>query len=164
MKFSLTKLKEAFGKPEPINTVQDDNFTDNLIKSIEQKPFAISNENVCFATANELAGYYYLQTIIVGKFKIKTFDGAQLTVRGTDFEMTLESDMLELESELYAIPKSYTTRIDFMLNEKDLSKINRSQIQTLVLSAKKQKVEFSIIQEVEEKIEEEIAPKKEETN
>lgn len=149
MKFSLSKLKRAFGKSEANINPQEDNYVDDLIKSIEQKPFAISEENVCYASANELAGYYYLQTIIVGKFKIKTFEGAQLTILGTDFELNLESDMMELESELYNIPKSYMTRIDFMLNETDLPKIGRAQIQKLVLSAKKQKVEFTVIQSEE---------------
>ena len=148
MKFSLSKLKNAFGKSESNNNDQLINYTDELIKSLELKPFAISQENVCYASANELAGYYYLQTIIVGKFKIKTFEGAQLSVLGNDVDLKLESDMLELKSDLFTIPNSYLTRIDFMLNKKDLSKINRSQIQTLILSAKKQKVEFSIIQEV----------------
>ena len=148
MKFSLSKLKNAFGKSESSNNDQLINYTDELIKSLELKPFAISQENVCYASANELAGYYYLQTIIVGKFKIKTFEGAQLAVLGNDVDLKLESDMLELKSDLFTIPNSYLTRIDFMLNKKDLSKINRSQIQTLILSAKKQKVEFSIIQEV----------------
>lgn len=148
MKFSLSKLKNAFGKSESNNNDQLINYTDELIKSLELKPFAISQENVCYASANELAGYYYLQTIIVGKFKIKTFEGAQLAVLGNDVDLKLESDMLELKSDLFTIPNSYLTRIDFMLNKKDLSKINRSQIQTLILSAKKQKVEFSIIQEV----------------
>ena len=150
MKFSLSKLKMAFGKQESQDNPEDNTYINDIIKSIEQKPFAISNDNVCYASANELAGYYYLQTVIVGKFKVKTFDGAQLKVLGSDIELNLESDMMELESELSNVPKSYMTRIDFMLNKKDLPKIARAQLHTLILSAKKQKIEFSIIQ-MEEK-------------
>ena len=153
MKFSLSKLKKAFETSQSKASPQEQNFTDELIKSIEQKPFAISNDNVCYASANELAGYYYLQTVIVGKFRIKTFEGAQLKVMGTDVELNLESDMRELESELYNIPKSYMTRMDFILNENDLPKIDRSKIHRLILTAKKQNLELSIIpsEEVEEK-------------
>ena len=152
MKFSLSKLKKAFVTSQSKANPQEQNFTDDLIKSIEQKPFAISNDNVCYASANELAGYYYLQTVIVGKFRIKTFEGAQLKVLGTDFELNLESDMRELESELYNVPKSYMTRMDFILNENDLPNMVRSKIHTLILTAKKQNLEFSVIpsEEVEE--------------
>jgi len=101
---------------------------------------------VCYVATNELAGYYFLQTIIVGKFKIKTFNGAQLTIKGNDFNLNLESDMMELVSEHYAVPNSFITRIDFIMNKKDLSKIDRSRIHSLLLSAKKQNEEFSIIQ------------------
>ena len=71
---------------------------------------------------------------------------------GADVELNLESDMMELESELYNVPKSYMTRMDFILNENDLPNMVRSKIQTLILTAKKQNLEFSVIpsEEVEE--------------
>lgn len=146
MKFSLTKLKSAFGKSKINEVQQDDTYISDIIKSIEQKPFAISIANVCYVSANELAGYYFLQTIIVGKFKIKTFKGAQLKINGRNFELELESDMMELESEHSKVTNSYVTRIDFVLNEKDLPKINKSSVNSLILSENKQSVEFSIIQ------------------
>ena len=150
MKFSFSKLKKAFGKSDSNEDTQEDTYTIELIKSIEQKPFAISRDNICFASANELAGYYYLQTVVVGKFKIKTFDGAQLKVLGTNFELKLDSDMMELESEPFHVPKSYMTRMDFILDESDLPKISRSQINAFVFTVKKQRVEFSTIQINEE--------------
>jgi len=151
MKFSLSKLKTVFGNQNTKDKNNLDNYIEKIIKTIEQKPFASSNENVCYVATNELAGYYFLQTIIVGKFKIKTFNGAQLTVKGDDFQLELESDMKELVSDHYAIPKSYLTRIDFIMNKKDVPKINTSRIQSLLLSAKKQSIEFSIIQTIDEK-------------
>lgn len=147
MKFSLSKFKKSFAKPDTNENMQEDTYINDIIKSIEQKPFAVSNENVCYASINELAGYYFLQTMIVGKFKIKTFDGAQLKVLGSDVEMNLESDMMELESELTNVSKSYVTRMDFTINENEIPKLDRSQVHTLKLSAKKQNLEFSVIQE-----------------
>lgn len=146
MKFSLSKLKTAFGNQNSKDKTHLDDYIETIIKTIEQKPFASSNQNVCYVATNELAGYYFLQTIIVGKFKIKTFNGAQLTIKGNDFNLNLESDMMELVSEHYAVPNSFITRIDFIMNKKDLSKIDRSRIHSLLLSAKKQNEEFSIIQ------------------
>jgi hypothetical protein len=150
MKFSLSKLKTAFGNQNSKDKKQLDNFIEEIIKTIEQKPFASSDQNVCYVAANELAGYYFLQTIIVGKFKIKTFNGAQLTVKGDGFQLELESDMKELVSDLYAVPKSYVTRIDFILNKKDLPKIDKSRIHSLILSAKKQSIAFSLTQTIDE--------------
>jgi len=68
MKFSLSKLKTVFGNQNTKDKKNLDNFIEKIIKTIEQKPFASSNENVCYVATNELAGYYFLQTIIVGIF------------------------------------------------------------------------------------------------
>jgi hypothetical protein len=149
MKFSLSKLKSAIGNKNSKDKNNLDNFIEEIIKTIEQKPFASSDQNVCYLAANELAGYYFLQTIIVGKFKIKTFNGAQLAVKGKDFQLKLESDMMELVSDLYAVPNSYLTRIDFIMNKKDLPKIDKSRIHSLLLTSKKQSVEFSTIQTID---------------
>ena len=151
MKFSLSKLKTAFGNQQSKDKKHLDNFIEEIIKTTEQKPFASSDQNVCYVATNELAGYYFLQTIIVGKFKIKTFNGAQLTVNGDDVQLDLESDMKELVSDHYALPNSYVTRIDFMMNKTDVPKIEKSRIHSLVLSAKKEKVEFSVIQTIDQK-------------
>ena len=150
MKFSLSKLKTAFGNQNSKDKTNLDNFIEEITKTIEQKPFASSDQNVCYLATNELAGYYFLQTIIVGKFKIKTFNGAQLTVKGEGFKLELESDMKELVSDLYAVPKSYVTRIDFIMNKKDVPKIDKSKIHSLLLTAKKQNIEFSILQTTDE--------------
>ena len=151
MKFSLSKLKTAFGNQNAKDKKHLDNFIEEIIKTTEQKPFASSDQNVCYVATNELAGYYFLQTIIVGKFKIKTFNGAQLTVKGDGFQLQLESDMKELVSDHYAVPNSYVTRIDFIMNKKDLPKIDKSRIHSLILSAKKESIEFSVIQSNDEK-------------
>ena len=151
MKFSLSKLKTAFGNQNSKDKKHLDNFIEVILKTIEQKPFASSDQNVCYVATNELAGYYFLQTIIVGKFKIKTFNGAQLTVKGDDVQLQLESDMKELVSDHYAVPNSYVTRIDFIMNKKDLPKIDKSRIHSLILSTKKQSIEFSVIQSNDEK-------------
>jgi len=150
MKFSLAKLKAALGNQRAMEKEIVDTYTEDIINSIEKQPFAISNYNVCYAATNELAGYYFLQTIIVGKFKVKTFKGAQLTINGHDFELELESDMMEFQSELSNFPDRYITQIDFVLDKNDLPKMDRSHIKSLILSAKKQKVEFSITQLNEE--------------
>lgn len=150
MKFSLAKLKAAFGNQRTSEKDIVDTYTEDIINSIEQHPFAISDHNVCYASTSELADYHFLQTIIVGKFKVKTFKGAQLAITGHDFELELESDMMELQSERSDISDRYITQIDFVLDKIDLPKMDRSHIKSLVLSAKKQNVEFSIIQLNEE--------------
>ncbi len=55
MKFSITKLKAAFGNIRAMEKLHVDTLTEDIISSIENKPFAISDKNVMYATLSEFA-------------------------------------------------------------------------------------------------------------
>ena len=124
-----------------------DNHTDDIINSLKDEAFAISKENVMFTTVKELGGFYYLTTIIIGAFKIKTNKGAILAIRGTNFELELKTDMDEFESEYSNVSNRNITRIDFQIEEEDVSKIDKSQIGTLQLTAKKHQLNFATVKD-----------------
>ena len=124
-----------------------DNNTEDIINSIEDKAFAISQQNVMYASIKELGGYYYFLTIIVGTFKIKTFKGAKLSISGTNFELELKTDMDEFESEYSNVSNRNITRIDFQIEEEDVSKIDKSQIGTLQITAKKHQINFTTVKD-----------------
>ena len=144
MSFSLDKIRAAFGNPRAIEPTRDDNHTEAIINSIQDKHFAVSKENVMYAAINELGGYFYLKTIIVGTFKIKTMKGATLSIKSKDFDLELITDMDEFVSDHSNVSNRYITRIDFQVNEDDVPKINPSILNSLLLKAKKHSIEFKI--------------------
>ena len=146
MKSAITKLKAAFGNNKIVDEQLNSTYTEAIINDVEGVPFALSDTNVMYAGMSELAGYHYFKTIIIGTFKIKTFKGAKLILNGDDFKLELKSDMLELLSESSAVPNRNVTAIDFEIDENDLPKIVRAEIQSLQLSAKKEKVVFNMIE------------------
>jgi len=146
MKFSINRLKAAFSTNKPIDQPHTDTYTDAIIKDVEGIPFALSDTNVMYAGMSELAGYHYFKTIIIGTFKIKTFKGAKLIINGADFKLELNSDMLELNSESTPVATRYITTIDFEIEHDDISKISRKTIESLEVIAKKNHVQFSILE------------------
>lgn len=142
MKFSLNNLRTAFNKNHENDESQDSTYLEKIMAPIEDKPFAISNKNIMFAGMNELAGYYYFRVVIVGKFKIKTFKGAEIIINCKNFEMTLKSNMDELKSDFGEVPNSFITPIDFDIEKKQIEKLNKSKIQNLRVISKKQDVTF----------------------
>lgn len=147
MKFSLNSIKAAFNKKQVSNESLDAVFLEKIMAPIEDKPFATSNKNIMFAGINELAGYYYFKVIIVGKLKIKTFKGIEITINCKDFEMTLTSNMDELKSDFGEVPGSFITAIDFDIEKKQIEKINKSKIQSLRIISKKQDVLFKTVED-----------------
>jgi len=142
----ITKLKAVFGNSRATKKHHVYDHTEAIINDIENDPFAVSETNVLYAGLNELGGYYFFQTVIVGSFHIKTIKGAQLKIVGHNFEMVLDSDMLELESEHSNVPKRSISKIDFQIEEADATKIDRSTIKQLVLTCKNHEIVFSIFE------------------
>ena len=146
----ITKLKAAFGNPRAMEKLHVDDHTEAIINDIENEPFAISDNNVLYAGLNELGGYYFFQTVIVGNFHIKTLKGAKLKVIGNNFEFLLDSDMIELESDHSNVSNRSISKIDFQIEEADALKMERSNLKQLILSCKKESITFSIYELSEE--------------
>ena len=146
MKFSFNKVLTAFGNKRIMERTHVDNYTQDIINSIKDKPFAISKENVMYAAVKELGGFYYFKTIIVGSFKIKTMKGATLLVSHNDFEYELKTDMDEFESDYSNISNRFITRIDFQIEEKEATILEEKNIDSLTLKAKRHVIFFNELQ------------------
>jgi len=145
MKFKLNKILVPFGNTRSLEPTHDDNYIKDIIKSIDEEAFAVSEQNVLFAKVSELGGYYYVITIVVGRFKIKTKNGGNLSIEGKKFNLILNSDMDEFESNHSNVSNSFITRIDFQIEKEDVSKFDKKSITSLKLSAKKQEVIFTTL-------------------
>jgi hypothetical protein len=146
----FSKMKSSFGTQKESSSEIKTSNVETIINEVENEPFAVSESNVMYAGLGEIAGYHLMQSVIVGTFRIKTFKGAKLKIKGTDFELNLNSDMLEFESELSNDSNKIITKIDFEIDEQDLPKIAKSKIESLELSAKKERVKFHIVNIVKE--------------
>lgn len=144
MNFSIDKILAAFGNPRALERTHKDNYTEDIINSIEEKPFAVSKQNVMYAGLKELAGYYYFKTIIVGSFKVKTFKGAALKIELEDEVLDLKSDMLELESDFSNVSNRYISSIDFEIEKDEVTRLSKSNVKSLQLLSKKQDVRFTL--------------------
>ena len=114
-----------------------------IINDVENKPFAVSQHNVLFAGLNELGGYYFFQTVIVGQLSVKSKTGATLTFSGDDnFKLELNSDMPEFESESSNIKGRYITKIDFQIEESDVKHLESATLRSIQLKVKKHDILF----------------------
>ena len=140
MGFSFSKIKSKFSSNKPS---QPADSIEKIIAEVDNAPFGISDSNVLFAGLNELGGYFFFQTVVVGSLKIKTFDGAKLIMKGDDIELELVSDMLELESEVSQTAKRFITKIDFQIEMTEIEKLEKQRITEIVLKVKKHTLRFT---------------------
>ncbi|MBO6881299.1 hypothetical protein [Winogradskyella sp.] len=137
MGFSFSKL---FNKTE--STQNTDDTIEAIIASIEHQPYAVSDNNVLFAGLNELGGYFFFQTIIVGQLKVKVKNGAQLIFSGENFELQLDSDTIEFESDPTDVKGRHITKIDFQIEEADIKTLETTKLKNILLKVKNKEITF----------------------
>ncbi len=138
MGFSLSKL---FGKAE--TETQNNDSIEAIIEAVENTPYAVSEHNVLYAGLNELGGYHFFQTVIVGQLKVKVKNGAKLKFLGDNFELQLDSDSMEFESEFTDFKGRHVTKIDFQVEETDIKNLQDAKLTSMLLKVKKQELSFS---------------------
>ena len=135
-------FSKLFGNKEE-SLVSDSNYIETVLIHSEDQPIGIADQNVIYAGYTELGGYYFLQTFIVGKLKIKAKNGAILLLVNKDYTLDLKSDMSEFESENMGVFDGFVTRIDFEIEKEAAESIKRSEIKNLTLIVKKQTINFT---------------------
>lgn len=141
----ITKLKSAFGGEKASENVSIADTTEAIMKDIEHDAFAVSDSNVLYAGLNELGGYYFVQTVIVGTFKTKSKKGAQLHIQGKELDLQLNSDSEEFESDHTDVKGRFITKIDFQIEEKEAAKIDREGVDTISMRCKNNVYDFKVI-------------------
>jgi len=114
-----------------------------IIKDVENSPFGVSENNVLYAGLNELGGYYFFQTVVVGQLNIKTVNGAKLILKGENISLQLKSDSIEFESDPSPVKGRSITKIDFQIEEADIKILENSKITSIQLKAKKHNILFT---------------------
>ena len=140
MAFSLSKL---FGNKNSEAKSSTEDTIEAIITDIENKPFGVSENSVLFAGLNELGGYFFFQTVVVGQLNVKSKTGAQLFFIGDHFKLQLEADMPEFESESSPIKGRHVTKIDFQIEESDIKSLENATLKSIRLVVKKHDILFS---------------------
>ena len=140
MAFSLSKL---FGSKNSETASQSGDTIEAIINDVENRPFGVSENNVLFAGLNELGGYFFFQTVVVGELNVKSKNGAQLYFVGDDFKLKLEADMPEFESENSDTKGRNVTKIDFQIEESDVKNLENAKLRSIQLKVKKHDIQFS---------------------
>lgn len=145
MGLSFSKL---FSSKTEKATISD--TTEHIINEIEAEPYGISNENVLYGGLNELGGYYFFQTVIVGKLKLKTKTGAQVKLSGKTCLFKLKSDMDELASEPTNVKGRWLTKIDFQIEEADIKHLSDAILSEIEIITSHNTITFKKYQSLED--------------
>ena len=126
----------SLGNSKGTGQLQAAGLNEEEFQEMKDNKIAASNEGIVYAGVNELNGYLFLETIVVSRLNIKTFDGATLTFSGAS-DFSLPSDTQEIESDSSKVSKQYITKVSFDITKKEIEFIKKEKYDTVVFAYKK---------------------------
>ncbi len=140
MSFSFSKL---FNKPKDLPS------TFEIIDKIDFQggtKYALNETNVVYADIEELGGFPYLKTVIIGEIAVKIKrTGCTVAFNFNNEIIKLNSDNTAIESNKIKNTNVFYTEIDFELNEEDAKKIKSNKLKTLEYDFQNKIVPFNPI-------------------
>jgi len=108
--------------------------------------YAENNTNDVYLDFEELGGFPFIKTIIIGDIstKIKR-TGCTLTFIFKNESITLNSDNTDIESDQIKNTAAYYTEIDFELNEEEVEKIKNEKVSEIQYTFKGKVSSFKTI-------------------
>ncbi len=138
----MDKVLAAFGNVRALERKHVDTFTENKIQNIPGHKIAESTEGQVWASFQNLAGYYFLNTTILSHSNIKTAKGSQLVFCDGKSYFVITSDTEEIRSDFSNISKCWITKINYVLNKEQLKNIKRNNIKNIKLIYRKKTLVF----------------------
>ena len=143
---SIDKVLAGLGNIRAMERLHVDTFTEDLIKNIEGEKIAESQFGQIFISYQELAGYEFMNTVILSATNIKTFKGAKLVlIKGLD-ELEIPSDDEEIESDFSNVSNRYMTKVSFIVDEEVKRKIDARDFEEVRFQFKKKIIHFDKVE------------------
>ena len=138
----IDKVLGAFGNIKALERTHVDTFTENLITNISGVKIAESKDGQLYVEFQELAGFDFLESIILSRENIKTFKGAKLSFIGDNDELILDSDITEIESDYSNVSNRWMTKVSYVVTKDDIKFITEKKANLIVFEYKKKSIQL----------------------
>lgn len=122
-----------------------DTFTENRILNVPGEQIASIENGGIWIDFQELSDYHFINIIVIGKKKFKTFDGCELVFTSNNSELKLISDSKEIASDFSNVSNRWITQIDFDITNINIDMIIKKEANLVHLNFKKDSETFEIL-------------------
>lgn len=122
--------------------------TSEILNAIKYKggtKFASNETNHMYMDIEELGGFPYLKTVIIGDTSVKIKrTGCTITFNFKKDSITLNSDDTNIASNQIKKTQVFYTEIDFELDDAEARRIKKGKVKKIVYTFKNNTVEFAV--------------------
>lgn len=122
-----------------------DTFTENKIINVKGKQIASSENGGIWIEFQELSEFQFMNIIVIGKKKFKTYEGCELLFSSDNSDLRLISDTREIESDFSNVSDRWITTISFDITNQNIEMITNKEASQVHLNFKKESETFSVI-------------------
>lgn len=122
-----------------------DTYTENRIVNVPGEQIASIENGGIWIEFQELVEYNFMNIIVIGRKKHKTFDGCELVFLSDNSELKLISDSREIESDFSNVSNRWITAISFDVTNQNIDMITNKEATKVNLNFKKDSESFEII-------------------
>lgn len=122
-----------------------DTFTENRMTNVPGEQIASSANGGIWIELQELSEFQFMNIVVIGKKKFKSFNGCELVFISANSELKLVSDSREIESDSSNISNRWITLISFDITNQNIDMIINKEATKVNLNFKKNSESFEII-------------------
>lgn len=136
------EILAAFGNIRAMKRLHVDTHTEEKIKNISGIKIAESKQGQFWVDFQELNGFLFMNSTILSHFDLKTSRGTKINVLTKNYEIEIESDEKEIESDFSNVSDTWITKVSFVIDFKERAIIENRNFEEIEYKFKKEKLRF----------------------
>jgi hypothetical protein len=136
------KILAALGNIRAMERLHVDAYTEERIKNISGIKIAESKQGQLWVNFQELNGFLFMNSTVLSHFDLKTARGTKITIITEEYEIEIESDEKQIESDFSNVSNTWITKVSFVIDSKEREIIENRNFEEIEYELKKGKLRF----------------------
>ena len=136
------EILAALGNIRAMERLHVDTHTEEKIKNISGIKIAESKQGQFWVSFQELNGFLFMNSTILSHMNLKTSRGTKITILTEDYEIEIDSDEAEIESDFSNVSNTWITKVSFVIDSKERGIIENRNFEEIEYQLKHKKLRF----------------------
>ncbi|WP_179367572.1 hypothetical protein [Winogradskyella forsetii] len=138
------EILAALGNIRAMERLHVDTHTEEKINNISGIKIAESRQGQFWVNFQELNGFLFMNSTILSHFDLKTSRGTKINILTEDYEIEIESDEKEIDSDFSNVSNTWITKVSFVIDPKEREIIEKRNFEEIEYKFKKERLRFLI--------------------
>ncbi|WP_179008490.1 hypothetical protein [Winogradskyella forsetii] len=136
------EILAALGNIRAMERLHVDTHTEEKINNISGIKIAESRQGQFWVNFQELNGFLFMNSTILSHFDLKTTRGTKINILTEDYEIEIDSDEKEIDSDFSNVSNTWITKVSFVIDPKEREIIEKRNFEEIEYKFKKEKLRF----------------------